>query len=296
MTKNIIISVDAGGTSTTYVVYDLNKQVLKKYKGGIGSPCVDVNACNNIKKKLEEIVKDFSSFSISCICIGMSGYALVDHDAFVNEIENSFNTKCIFVNDAILALYSVIKDKYNKGLVVISGTGAIILAVNDSETFIANGWGELLTERGSGYATVRDFVCKMIHHMEENGKLSDFENKFLQYCGCKELEDFKMLIYRHGKNEVAKYSFFFLDEAKQNNALAINWLYENGLNMGQDCVNALNRVNMNDEFILGFRGGYINPYMIKGIKEKLDNVNFKYIIDEETDPVEGGFYLAKKEK
>ena len=298
--KKVIICVDAGGTSTKIAVIDQNKEILIKNIIGPGSPAVNINACEDIYNALTKLYNEIKdSYLISAIILGMSGFALVDTTNYKKQLEDRFKTNIILISDVDLAYYSTIKDEYNFGCVVVSGTGAAVQAVNDNKSFMSNGWGQLLTERGSGYTCVRDYVCLMIHTLEEKGHLSPLGNKFLEYCGFKDILDFKPLFYRHSKDEVASYSKFFIEEACRNhNKEAIKWLETNGTLIGKDIVSSCKRVKMPKDFPIGFRGGFINGitpnYQIESAIKYVKGKGYNPILVLEEDPLIGGYYYAKK--
>lgn len=294
----VIISVDAGGTSTGYAVIGGEREVLMTCDGGSGSPAVNRNAERDIYDKLEEIYSKIQNiYNLKAIIIGMSGFALIDREAFTTKLRTRFNTEVVVESDAYLALFSILQDKYENGLVVVSGTGAVINAINRGKLFITNGWGELLTERGSAYTTVRDYVRQMVHNNEQKGYLSPLEQKFMQYMNYSKIEDFKMLIYRQPKYVAASHAKFFVEEAKKGDEEAIAWLYHNGKLLGADTISALKRVGMDLEFPIGFSGGFINHvhYLIQGILDTLNENGYQAIVVEgDPDPIFGGYYIAKQ--
>ncbi len=297
--EKVILAIDAGGTSTRYNLYNKEKKVLYSLKMGSGSPAVNVNATKDIFNSISEIynnvIKDV--YKLAGIVIGMSGFALVNEEKYKKELEDAFNTTIILENDAVLALNSVLGLDDDKGVVIISGTGAIVMATNGKDIYSCNGWGELLTERGSAYACVRDFVCDMVVSMEEKGELTPFQNKFLEYMGFSDIEEFKMLFYRHTKSEVAKYCMFFIEEANKGNKAAKAYLYKMGESFANDCINASKHVNLGKSFVLGFRGGFIKLSIDirQGVIDTLKNKDYSVIINDlDSEPICGAYYQAKK--
>lgn len=296
--KEVIIAIDAGGTSTKYAVIDGWGEIVYSTVGGSGSPAVNLNAENDIFKGIEEIYQKVETdYLIKAIIIGMSGFALVDANNFFAKLKARFNTEISLNSDAHMALYSILQDKHENGLVVVSGTGAVIIAHNNGKFFMSNGSGELLTERGSAYTSVRDFVKRMIYNNEQLGYFSPLEQRFMKYMNYTKIEDFKMLFYRHHKDEVAKYSKFFIEEADNGDEEAIAWLFFNGELLGIDALSALQRVDMDKEFVMGFRGGFINhaSYVIEGFMDVLTNNGYNpMIVEGDNNPIYGGYYLAKR--
>lgn len=298
MNKKVIISVDAGGTSTRYAVIDDEKNLLKSYEGLPGSPAINANAENDIFYMLCHIYEDIKdSYEICGIVFGMSGFALVHVNEFTKRLVEKFHTNIFMHHDAYLALYSIMQDKYKSGVVVISGTGSAVFGLNGDKEFMASGWGQLLTERGSAYACVKDFVCKMIHDREEKGTFTNLQQKLLDHLHYEKLEDFKPLFYLHKKDEIAKYSLFFKEEALNGDKEAIDWLYYNGTLLGLDTISAAKRVGIEKDVVIGFRGGFVlnSSEVIKGCIDTVKEAGYNPIVlDGDLNPVFGGYYIAKE--
>lgn len=296
--EKVIISIDAGGTSTRYAIIDKDKNLIKTYEGLPGSPAINANAENDIFFMLCHIYEDIKNdYELCGMVFGMSGFALVHEKEFIARLIDKFHTNIFMDHDAYLALYSIMQDKYQNGVVVISGTGSAIFGKNSDLRFMSSGWGQLLTERGSAYASVKDFVCKLIHEKEETGDISSLGKKFMNYLHFEKLEDFKPLFYLHKKDEVAKNSIFFKVEADKGNQEAIDWLYYNGTLLGLDSASCAKRVNINKDIVIGFRGGFVqnSKYVINGCLDTLKEKGFNPIVIEgDLNPVYGGYYIAKE--
>lgn len=299
ITKDAIIAIDAGGTKTKCALIDYKKDIVYSMVGGSGSPAVDPKALDTIYNCIKEVYDLYNDkYNIKAIVMGVSGIFTVENrQAYIDKVASDFNTIAILETDALLALYSIVQDKYDEGLLVLAGTGTAIMGINKDKSFLASGWGQLLTERGSAYACVKDYVCQMINDYELNGVISPFGKKLMKNLGYDDLQEFKKLFYRNTKDQVAQSSKFFYEEAEKGDLEAQQWLYYNGELLAKDSLAAIKHLKMNKNVAIGFRGGFASNvhYVQEGVIDTLEKKGINPIIVRgDKDPIYGAYYMAKR--
>ena len=171
------------------------------------------------------------------------------------------------------------------------------MGINKDKSFLASGWGQLLTERGSAYACVKDYVCQMINDYELNGTISPFGEKLMKHLGYEDLQEFKKLFYRHTKDQVAQSSKFFYEQAEKGDLEAQQWLYHNGELLAKDSLAAIKHLKMSNNVVIGFRGGFASNvhYVQEGVIDTLQKKGINpTIVKGDKDPIYGAYYMAKR--
>lgn len=299
ITKDAIIAIDAGGTKTKCALIDHKKDIVYSMVGGSGSPAVDPKALDTIYNCVKEVYDLYcEKYNIKAILMGVSGIFTVENrQAYIDKIASDFNTIAILETDALLALHSIVQDKYDEGLLILAGTGTAIMGMNKDKSFLASGWGQLLTERGSAYACVKDYVCKMINDYELNGEISSFGQKLMKHLGYDDLQEFKKLFYRHTKDQVAQSSKFFYEQAENGDLEAQQWLYYNGELLAKDSLAAIKHLKMSNNVVIGFRGGFASNvhYVQEGVVDALTKKGINpTVVKGDKDPIYGAYYMAKR--
>ena len=297
--KEAIIGVDAGGTKTNVALIDSFGKVIIERKYGVGSYAVSKDAGKNIRLGIDEVIKENNNeYLIKGIIMGISAFAIFPHvEEYKKDLRDTYHAEVVMINDAMMALYMILEDQYEKGIVAISGTGAAVVGMNNKDIFMTSGWGHLLTERGSGYCCTKDYVIKMIKEYEENNYISNLSKKFFSHFNLKDFRDLDDFIYNHTKTELASFASFFIEKAKQNDNEAISWLKETGASLGKDIINCANHLGIKDNFVLGLIGGYINNALVakEELVRTLESKGFKFnIYTKKTDPIFGTYFLAKR--
>ena len=288
--QKIYICVDAGGTSSKAAIFSEEGQILERGFGKSGSPAVSFNewylhiddaivqVINNFSEK-----NDFNNFIIEKIALGVSGIsALSSIKEQIEYFQNKYNTKCSITSDTITALYSVISNKDENGIVVISGTGIGILGKNKEETLLVGGWGHLIREYGSAYSIVHDFVVDIIDKYEAMIELDELELAFLKRYNIEKIRDFNHMFYQNSKDEIASYSVFFKEYAMLKNEHAIELLKKEGMRLAIQVENLMKHLKLENGTKIGLKGGFIErdgELIVSGFKEYMlsKNIILNYI-------------------
>lgn len=142
-----VISIDVGGTKTQAVLYDENGQVLQELSL---SSCHFMNAQEEeIKVRLKQCLLDDEAE----IVIGYAGYERNEElrqkiDTVVQEVFQGHPVH--IMSDVKMALLGSLEGQ--DGILVILGTGSVVMKKKQDTVTCTGGWGYLLGDEGSGYS------------------------------------------------------------------------------------------------------------------------------------------------
>lgn len=152
MTLEYQIGVDAGGTHTTAIAYDLQGQEIQRSEAGPGQVNTDYDhAINNITSAINQLIDQIDGDCQRILC-GIAGLSVIGHApevaAEISAKVNNLPTRAI--TDSLLALYSGLEGE--DGGLVIAGTGSVYNGLQDGHIITTGGYGAILGDEGSGYA------------------------------------------------------------------------------------------------------------------------------------------------
>lgn len=298
--KKAIIAVDAGGTKTKVCVINAKKEVVYEKSGGPGSPAVLKEAAfHNIFELVEEVYSQVrDQYQISFIQMGVSGLGTVANvSEYEKAIADKIGIETSIESDAILGLYSIVEDKFKEGVLVLSGTGSACAGINNDDTMLLGGFGQLLTETGSSYASVKMLVTKTILHYEDSLTYIPLGKKFMDLINANSIIDFKVFMYNHTKGEIAKYAKFISNEALNGDLEAQAILKKSGQDLAYYVVRLYHHLKLTNKAVLGFRGSFIQnaPFVKEELLKTLELENISLnLVGGDGDPIYGAYYLAKK--
>jgi N-acetylglucosamine kinase-like BadF-type ATPase len=158
MSPRYWIGIDGGSTKTVGVLLDERQQTHAEARG-------DSTNFNSVgeaqaRENLHAIIigllgqSGLAASQIAGIGLGISGVSRQqDAQMIANWVAEVLpGTPCLVENDAIIALAAATGGDLF-GVVIVSGTGMIVIGVNRAgQRQRSGGWGALLDERGSGFA------------------------------------------------------------------------------------------------------------------------------------------------
>lgn len=297
-----LLVVDAGGTKSKAKAYTLDGREVASAESGPGSPAVvsEEMVWQHIDEALQQTISqlDKDQDELVYIQMGVSAFSIIKN---LSKIEELFSTKyhapCDIKSDTMIALYAILKDRYHQGVVSLAGTGVAIFAMNNQETCLIGGWGHIIRERGSAYATVHNLALHIIDKMECSVPLNTFESDWLEYLKTKGISDLKQLFYFYSKDEIANHVRYIKKMATMGDPNAQLLLQEEGASLARQVIRAINKLSLDKHGVIGLKGGFVQhdgKYVIEGFMKELqtNHIEMLVIINDE-EPIIGAYYLAK---
>ncbi len=104
------------------------------------------------------------------------------------------------------------------GIVVVSGTGAVVHGRRGGHVEKAGGWGQILGDRGGGYDVARRALRKIMLHHDLDGTISPLASAILAALGLNELSQLVDWIHTTDKMGVARLAPVIFRAAKEGDA------------------------------------------------------------------------------
>jgi N-acetylglucosamine kinase-like BadF-type ATPase len=217
----IIVGVDAGGTLTKAIAYDENGNYIGESLAGVGNfhnVGLDV-AKRNI---YEAIYKSTKGKFPSIVVIGAAGLDSKYDEEILNSALSDLGDKVIVVHDSFIVLYSQKED--TKGVVVISGTGSVVVGYADKKRIRAGGYGWLLSDQGSAYWIGRKALRIIVKMLDGRIAKSSLAHSILNELKLTDLDDLVKWAYYEGHKieKVASLAKVVCDEAEKGDIIALN--------------------------------------------------------------------------
>lgn len=290
-----MIGMDSGGTKTEAVAYSLKGKELARCQTGFGNLLMDKEkGLANIEEAMNILFDRLGEKNCQSVVIGLAG---LDSGNFKKELDTYFSRyqpAIIFINDAWLSYYALVKEK--DGCLVISGTGSICIGKYHEETARVGGWGNVLGDEGSGYWVAK----KMIHHLllqeDTNGNYSELSKKLMSTLQAKTVFDVVHYFYTHKKDEIADLTMIVAESANLGDKSAIEILKEAGYILAQQAKLLISKLEFNKEVTIGITGSVLkkNTIVYDAFFENLVQcpLKIKLIKEIESNTI-GGYYYYK---
>ena len=268
------IGVDAGGTHSTAIAYDMNGKELDRAEGGPGQINADYEGgINNIAAVINELLNKIDGDCMR-VLVGIAGLSVVGNApevaATISSRINNLPTRAI--TDSLLALYNGLEG--DDGALVIAGTGSVFNGLQDGHLIAVGGYGNILGDEGSGYAiSVAAMKSALLSwdKREENALIPMFTELF----NVKQMDECNAKFYRMANHEVAGMAVHVANLADNGDKDATKVIKDQAHLLARDIIIGLDRYEDPKPMKIALTGSVLaNNEMIRGLIE--DEVKEKY--------------------
>ena len=248
-----IIGIDGGGTGTVGILTTETGQCLAQVQSGPSNYHVVGEAKTQavLKNVVEELCQKAGIRSTSPIhfCLGMAGLGRAEDKKIIGKIcdELGISKNRILTHDAHIALVGGTEKQ--QGIIVISGTGAIVYGINaDGKEARASGWGYLLGDEGSGYDIAMKGLRAVARAADGRGSPTELTNRILNALELNAPSDLIRWVHAASRDAIAQLSKIVFDAARTTDGTAEQIVSE----AAEELVCAANSVIKQLEFVGAF--------------------------------------------
>ena len=220
-----IIGIDGGGTGTVGILATETGQCLAQVQSGPSNYHVVGEAKTQavLKSVVGELCEKVEIPSTSAIrfCLGMAGLGRAEDKKVIGRIcdELGISENRILTHDAHIALVGGTEKQ--QGVIVISGTGAIVYGIDaDGKEARASGWGYLLGDEGSGYDIAIKGLRAVARAADGRGRATGLTNRMLNALELNEPSDLIRWVHAASRDAIAQLSKVIFDAAQAMDAIA----------------------------------------------------------------------------
>lgn len=295
-----IIGIDGGGTKTLGVLFDELGVAVKRVTNGFANFSADEEISKmNIERTIDSLVEGISSEDkLLHIQLGIAGHSkLIKKEEYVAHLTYKYETSVDMVNDALIALYSVKRDTDMPVIMVLGGTGSVIMISNEEGTSIIGGFGHLLGDEGSSYHLSITALQDVISQFENSLPFTKLSTALMSVIDADNHYGISKFVYNNTKSDIAKLSLFVEKQALQGDKDAIKLFIDEGKHLARQTQSACQKLDTKEKIIIGIKGGFLlnAPYVKETLISELNNCKINYEISkEQVEPVVGAYYLGLK--
>lgn len=293
-----MIAIDGGATKTHGVIFDASGNIQKEKISGYCNFGVDeIASKTNIKATIDALLENTKGiYEIDFILIGTAGYSnLKNKKGFIEELQECYHIPVFLHTDADLALASIRKNTNTPTILILGGTGSIVLATEENEVIRIGGSGHILGDEGSAYHAAISGLKFVMDEFESKRPRSTFSKHLLDEINIQTHEELIHYVYSKNKKEIAELSKTISKLSLEGNSTAIKLLSQEGHELAQQAIKAYGLLTSKEPTIIGFQGGFLlnAPYVKESLNDRLNESMMKYqIIEDHVDPILGAYYLG----
>ena len=269
------LGIDGGGTKTSFVLIDENKNIIERTK--LGATAVDSVSIKETAEVLKGGIKHFNKPIEACFA-GIGGVGGDKNDLIKNVIQEVLpNSKVEVGTDSQNALIGAFG--FGDGIAVICGTGSVTFGKWKGKRYVAGGYGHNEGDPGSAFSLgigALRYLARVFDGRKEETEFSKDLAKAVN-CSCHgELCEYFKYINR---TEVAKLSMIVTKNEKDKNAREI---IENSVDeLLEEIIATTKKLSVDRQCpfcIIGSLGNadaYFKAYLIDELSKKLPQLKYQ---------------------
>jgi len=268
---NYWIGIEGGGTHSTVVCVDEHFKTLKQWDGpALQAKRVPLDVmAERIHEILKEVLNYFDGESPQSIGLAFSGAARIQEQVNIKEAIQPYTDDIpVFITSDVRAAHAGAFNNKD-GILVIAGTGSIILGRKRDRWERAGGYGYLLGDEGSGHAIGADGLRRAgsVFDGDPSTLLLDELNKKLN---IKSRDDIIQWVYNqdHSPSEIAP---LVLDAAEQNDSVCQEIVDQQLDDLIHQVKLVANKLEFSQTEIITHGGLFNNSYYSRNFNEKLES-------------------------
>ncbi|RKU17802.1 ATPase [Candidatus Poribacteria bacterium] len=255
-----IIGIDGGGTKTIGILATATGQHLAQVQSGP----VNYHVVGETKTQavLEGIVAelyqkaDIPPTSAVRFCLGMAGLGRPADREVIGRIcdELGIHQHRILTHDAHIALVGGAEKQ--EGVIVISGTGAIVYGINtDGREARASGWGYLLGDEGSGYDIAIKGLQAIARAADGRGDRTELTDRILNKLELNEPSKLIRWTHAASRDTIAQLAEVVFDTARAADGVAECIVDEAVDELVSAAVSVIKQLKFTEPFDIVLSGG-----------------------------------------
>lgn len=214
---NYRIGIDSGGTRVTAQAYSETGELLAEREAGPGNSLIHfAQTLQNFESVLTELFDTLPIANCELILAGVAGsQSAGNQNEIADFIEQTFHRPAVVLSDADLAMLKGLQR--TDGILVIAGTGSIVLGQFNQTAYRAGGWGHLLGDQGSAYDLVRQAFKGMLREADR-GNVGELTKLILPIIDVENVFEAVQLFNRLPRNDLAAFGKAFAEHGTKNQA------------------------------------------------------------------------------
>ena len=246
-----VVGVDGGGTKTAAAVVAEDLSVASKVTTGpsngrsVGTEAASTNIADAITHALGAASSSLDQVSAICLCL--AGF---DTELDLPVPQQAMRTlgyhgPLIVENDVVGAWAGA--TEVRPGVVVIAGTGATALGMNEYGDFWrTDGWDYLLGDAGSGFAVGHAGIQMAMRALDGRLAPTRLAHKLGEAYGVQNAGEMRHLVdaSHFGKFEIAKFAAYVTTAAEEGDVVARAILTQAGTDLGESATAIIQRLGM----------------------------------------------------
>jgi N-acetylglucosamine kinase-like BadF-type ATPase len=298
-----ILAIDGGASRTRCVAVNRAGRILGEAESGPSNHLQQSD--ESIEQRLAEVTErtlqaaSLSKSDISCLSAGLAG---VDYDGYGAEPMNKLFhrlgfTHCLVHGDMVIAHAAALG--MQPGIVVIAGTGSVILGIDDTGCRVrVGGWGPLYGDEGSAQHITAAALRAAARAHDGRGPATALLEALTQALGLPDFRSTISILYGPNAKNIAALCPIVHQIAVAGDAVARSLFDAAGDELNEGVVTAARRLRLESfPLLISYQGGVAEhcPLLVERMRARLsERLPHAQLVPPRWRPVTGAYLLGRQ--
>ncbi|MEM3648517.1 MAG: BadF/BadG/BcrA/BcrD ATPase family protein [Thermoproteota archaeon] len=145
-----------------------------------------------------------------------------------------------------------------QGIIVIAGTGSVVLGVSGGSFFRAGGWGHVFNDEGGAYSVSIEALRAAFQSYDGRGSRTSLEEEAKSFFKAGSMEELARRIHEMGKEHIALFAKIVKAEAENGDMVARRIIEDAAKSLSRGVLAVARKMKLT-------RGGELNIYLVGGM-------------------------------
>ncbi|MEM2050090.1 MAG: BadF/BadG/BcrA/BcrD ATPase family protein [Thermoproteota archaeon] len=145
-----------------------------------------------------------------------------------------------------------------QGIIVIAGTGSVVLGVSGGSFFRAGGWGHVVNDEGGAYFVSIEALRAAFQSYDGRGSRTSLEEEAKKFFKARSMEELARLVHEMGKEHIALFAKKVKAEAENGDIVARRIIEDAAKSLSKGVLAVARKMKLT-------RGDELNIYLVGGM-------------------------------
>jgi N-acetylglucosamine kinase len=276
----VVAGVDGGASITRCVAVETGRWRIAVYKSGPSNilSAGPAKTLLSVREAFNGALRKLGYDEAEAVALCLSG-AWTAGGRLAKLFQGKLKAKKILIKSDVEAAAAACLGFDKQGVVVIAGTGSIVLGVSGESFFRAGGWGYMLNDEGGAYSVSIEALRAAFQSYDGRGEKTSLEEEAKRFFKAESMEKLARCIYNMKRERIALFARVVRREAEKGDVVARSIIEDAAESLSRGIVAVIGRMGLNPEEELNvyFVGGMFKNYSKILTGSILKHLSLKYV-------------------
>jgi N-acetylglucosamine kinase-like BadF-type ATPase len=281
----VAAGVDGGSSSTRCIAIETESWHLATSRSGPSNifSAGPEKTLASVNEALNTALNKLGTDEADIVALCLSG-AWAAHDKLTKLFAGRIRARKVLIRSDVEAATAACLGPEKRGIVVVAGTGSVVVGVAGNSLVRAGGWGPIFNDEGGAYDVSVKALRAAFESYDGRGEKTNLEVAARLFFKVRRLEDLARLAHKIERERIARFAVVVKSKADDGDRVAMSILEDAAASLSRGVIAVAEKIGITTDealnvYLVGgmFTGksGMLTKSMHKHISSRYRNFNIK---------------------